>query len=93
MEPNIGLQKEYTAEIAARLRELLATEIALYLTARNAHWNIVDSNFSGLHAFFQDQYEIVDDYFDDVAERIRAYGYHVTASSQVVSSRSMMVDG
>ncbi len=61
--------------VADILNTLLADEFILYTQTRNAHWNITGPNFRELHAFFEEQYEMLDKMVDDVAERVRAIGH------------------
>ena len=71
---NIGLSDKSRAAITAILDVLLADEVLLYIKTRNFHWNVVSPSFSEMHKFFEEQYEALDEIFDDVAERIRALG-------------------
>ena len=56
------------------LNQLLSDEYVLYTKSRNYHWNVVGSDFSELHKFFEAQYEELDDIIDEVAERARSLG-------------------
>lgn len=47
------------------------TSVLLFLTL-NAHWNIVGADFFQLHKALNDQYEILFDTLDILAERMRA---------------------
>jgi starvation-inducible DNA-binding protein len=80
MTPNIGIADEHRRSVAAILNALLADEYVLYTKTRNYHWNVVGPRFNDLHAFFQKQYEALDDVVDDVAERIRALGVPTAAT-------------
>jgi starvation-inducible DNA-binding protein len=80
MTPNIGIADEHRRSVAAILNALLADEYVLYTKTRNYHWNVVGPRFNDLHAFFQKQYEALDDVIDDVAERIRALGAPTAAT-------------
>jgi starvation-inducible DNA-binding protein len=74
MKPNIGLTEKQRSGVVEILNTLLADEFVLYTKTRNYHWNVVGLHFSELHAFFQQQYEALNDIVDDVAERVRAVG-------------------
>jgi len=52
----------------------LADEYVLYTKTRNYHWNVVGRQFNDLHKFFESQYEALDGFVDEVAERIRQLG-------------------
>lgn len=71
---DIGLTPAQRQAVIKVLETLLADEVALYFAARGSHWNVVGVHFGPLHAFFEEQYDAVDQIMDDVAERIRALG-------------------
>jgi starvation-inducible DNA-binding protein len=56
------------------LEKVLGAEFALLTKTRGYHWNVEGPNFSQLHALFQSQYEQLDGFVDQVAERSRALG-------------------
>lgn len=70
----IGLNDRDRQGVTGILNALLADEYVLYTKTRNFHWNVTGANFHELHAFFQAQYEELDEIIDQVAERVRALG-------------------
>jgi len=74
MNANIGLKESSRAKVLALLDALLADEYLLYTKTRNFHWNVAGPQFNDLHKFFEAQYETLDGFVDDVAERSRALG-------------------
>jgi starvation-inducible DNA-binding protein len=74
MKPNIGLTEATRSGVIELLTPLLADEYLLYTKTRNYHWNVVGPQFNDLHKFFEAQYEELDGFVDDVAERIRQLG-------------------
>lgn len=74
MDPKIGLTDSRRRAVTDILDALLADEYVLYTKTRNYHWNVTGSHFGELHKFFEAQYEQLDDFVDDVAERARALG-------------------
>jgi len=74
MKPNIGITEQNLEGVIKILSTLLADEYVLYTKARNYHWNVVGMQFNDLHKFFQTLYEELNEYVDDVAERIRTLG-------------------
>jgi len=72
---DIGLSGESRRGVVTLLALLLADEFVLYTKTRNFHWNVTGPQFNDLHKFFETQYEEVDGFVDDVAERIRTLGY------------------
>ncbi len=74
MKPNIGITDTNRNGVVKLLAALLADEYVLYTKTRNYHWNVVGPQFNDLHKFFEAQYEELNDFVDDVAERIRQLG-------------------
>ncbi|WP_132221172.1 Dps family protein [Albibacterium bauzanense] len=80
MKSNIGITQENLAKVAHSLNVLLADETILYIKTRNAHWNVEDPNFHALHLFLEEQYGILAQIIDDIAERIRSLGHYAEAT-------------
>jgi starvation-inducible DNA-binding protein len=74
MNPNIGITEKDRAGVVKILNTLLADEYVLYTKTRNYHWNVVGPQFNDLHKFFGEQYEQLDEFVDEVAERARQLG-------------------
>lgn len=74
MKTNIGLNDEARLEIGQMLNLILADEHVLYATTRDYHWNVTGPEFRSLHLQFEEQYNQVAGWIDDVAERARAIG-------------------
>ena len=86
MKIDIGLSAEQRSSAGKILNAVLATEYALYIATRGAHWNVTGPSFFELHKFFQQQYEELDDIVDDVAERTRALGVSAVSSMHEYST-------
>ncbi len=71
---NIGLSGSDRDGVVGILNTLLSDEYLMYTKVRNYHWNVVSSDFSELHKFFEQGYEALNDIVDDVAERVRSMG-------------------
>ncbi|WP_025897031.1 Dps family protein [Sneathiella glossodoripedis] len=71
----IGVKEERRAEVAKSLSTFLASTYTLYMKTLYYHWNVTGSNFSSLHALFEDQYNDLHDAGDKIAERIRMLGH------------------
>jgi starvation-inducible DNA-binding protein len=80
MNPNIGIADKDRTGIVKILNTLLADEYVLYTKTRNYHWNVVGPQFNDLHKFFGAQYEQLDGFVDEVAERARQLGGHSVAT-------------
>jgi len=74
MKTNIGLNDEARLEVGQILNLLLADESVLYATTRDYHWNVTGPEFDSLHKRFEEQYEQLAQWIDDLAERARAIG-------------------
>ncbi len=80
MKVNIGLKEKDLAATADLLNTLLADEHILYIKTRNAHWNVVGPDFHAQHLFYESQYGILQEFIDDIAERIRSLGHYAVGS-------------
>lgn len=76
MDTKIGIKPKNTAAIAEALNQLLADEHVLYIKTRNAHWNVEGPDFLTIHRFFEEQYNQLEEFIDDIAERIRTIGHY-----------------
>ncbi len=74
MKTNIGLNDEARLEVGQILNLILADEFVLYATTRDYHWNVTGPEFRSLHQQFEEQYDQIAAWIDDVAERARAIG-------------------
>lgn len=59
------------AGMVEELRKLLADTYVVAIKTQFCHWNVVGSNFSELHKLFQEQYEALFDFADEIAENVR----------------------
>jgi starvation-inducible DNA-binding protein len=72
INPNNSYSFLFTVEESDNiLNNILCDEYILYTKTRNYHWNVVSPHFNDRHEFFQEQYEIIDEIIDEVAERAR----------------------
>ncbi len=70
----IGLSPKQREGVARILNVLLADEYLLYTKTRKYHWNVVGASFMEMHKLFESQYEALDGFVDDIAERARSIG-------------------
>lgn len=80
MKANIGLEPKQAESIAEVLSSLLADEFVLYAKTRKAHWNVQGPDFHTVHVYFETLYHELEEYIDDVAERIRQIGHYAPAT-------------
>lgn len=87
---NIGLSEIRRAAVAKELARILADEIMLYTKTRNAHWNVIGSDFIDKHNLFETQYTQLDEIIDSVAEKIRTLGHLVpTTLSETLANTNL----
>lgn len=73
-ELKIGLEANEREGVIHLLQADLADLHVLYIKTRNFHWNVAGPRFAPLHAFFEGQYDKLEEAIDEVAERIRSLG-------------------
>lgn len=74
MKPNIGISEKNLSAITDLLAIALADEVTLYTKTRKFHWNVSGESFMELHKLFEGQYKKLEEYIDEVAERINKLG-------------------
>lgn len=74
MKTNLGLDDATRLEVGQMLNLLLADETVLYATTRDYHWNVTGPEFFSLHQQFEEHYEQIAGWIDEIAERARAIG-------------------
>jgi starvation-inducible DNA-binding protein len=71
---DIGISSNNLKSITNLLNEDLADEYLLLAKTKKYHWNVVDPRFNDLHKFLDEQYNLLSESVDEIAERIRALG-------------------
>lgn len=71
---NIGLSPKSRQKAIDILGNIIADQYVLYTKTRNYHWNVTGEDFTQYHKLFEEQYSVIDEDIDDVAERIRSLG-------------------
>ncbi len=79
---NIGLSDKQRNGVIDILNAALADEFVLYAKTRNYHWNVTGPQFNDLHKFFDSQYEEIEGFIDETAERARSLGGTALGSLQ-----------
>ncbi len=85
---DIGIVEADRKAIAAGLNALLADTYTLYLKTHAFHWNVTGPMFQTLHLMFETQYNELWLATDLIAERIRALGVSVKATSEAFAKLS-----
>jgi starvation-inducible DNA-binding protein len=70
----IGITPKDRDGVTRILNVLLSDEYLLYTKTWKFHWNVTGLSFHDLHLFLEAQYEELDGFVDDVAERARSIG-------------------
>jgi starvation-inducible DNA-binding protein len=83
-------KKPQRAQIIKNLNAHLATELDLYMVAKQAHWNVKGPNFQGLHQLFDIVSDAAREYADLVAERAVALGGMAEGTHQDVAANSTL---
>lgn len=70
MKNSIGIDKDKSFVLTAKLNDLLANYQLFYQNLRGLHWNIKGKNFFELHLKFEELYNEAIIIVDQIAERI-----------------------
>ena len=90
MKPKLGIADDMRKGVVELLSTVLADEYILYTKTRNYHWNVEGPQFNDLHKFFEAQYEALDEFIDDVAERARSLGGRALGTLAEFSQRTRL---
>lgn len=88
----IGLSQDVREKVAIMLSQLLADQHVLYVKLRNYHWNVTGMAFKPLHDLFQEQYQELEVFIDDTAERIRSLGFFSIGTMEEFRKQSRLVE-
>ena len=80
MKNNIGITESSKQKVVVELSKILADEFILFIKTKNAHWNLEGIGFHGLHLFFEEQFNQLDEMIDSIAERIRSLDHYSPGS-------------
>lgn len=72
------------------LNQFLADTIDLYNDTKQAHWNVKGENFFMLHELFDRIADEVEDFVDDIAERITALGGYAFGTTRKCAEASRL---
>lgn len=71
---NLGLDDQQCRASIQTLNVALANANILLIKTKKAHWDVMGPEFYALHKLWQEHYETIHEYIDDVAERVRMLG-------------------
>jgi len=87
-------RNDLSAKVRGRMADLLNSRLAgaidLYLQTKQAHWNVKGPAFIALHELFDKLGEELEDYIDDIAERVVALGGVAEGTLGAVSGRTKL---
>ena len=86
--PSINLSFTASAALSDSLQRVLVDLIALGVTTKQAHWNIVGENFRDLHLNFDEVVDIAREGSDELAERMRAINAYPDARPSTVAAQT-----
>ncbi len=96
---DVSLEKPFARDIiddqqlkptASLLQQSLANLIDLALILKQAHWNVIGSNFRSIHLQLDEILVTVRDASDEVAERLATLGASADGRSAVVAEQSQL---
>src|SRR3954451_11298182 len=85
-----GLDYGRRAQLVASLNQNLASLSDLAAAYKQAHWNVVGTDFSQLHALFDQFADQAREYVDTVAERAVALGGTARGTIQAAAEQSAL---
>ncbi len=74
MKPKIGLSQKELNGVVEMLSVVLANDVLVYTKTRKFHWNVCGESFMELHKLFENQYKMLEESIDAIAERISKLG-------------------
>lgn len=79
---NIGLTDEQRRGVSELLNRDLADVNLLLIKTKKYHWDVTGPEFRSLHQIWEEQYEILNETIDAIAERVRALGNYPLGTAQ-----------
>lgn len=93
MKAHIGLPEKDIIKIADLLQVILADEHVLITKTRNYHWNIKGPRFIELHKFYEEQYDVIREMIDQIAERITQLGHRANGTMKDFLATTRLEEG
>ena len=89
-ENDISIERR--TQLNALLNQRLASAVDLQMQMKQAHWNVKGPNFIGLHELFDKVAEAVENYVDEIAERIVQLGGVAEGTVRMAAARSRLTE-
>ena len=93
MNPNIGLSGKNLKSVTTLLSAVLADAVLLYTKTRKFHWNVSGESFMELHKLFEKQYKVLEEWIDEIAERINKLGAKTPGTMQEFLQLASLKEG
>jgi starvation-inducible DNA-binding protein len=84
----LDMHEQKAGKSIEMLNQFLADTIDLYNDTKQAHWNVKGENFYMLHLLFDKIADEVEDFVDDIAERITAIGGYAYGTTRKCAEKS-----
>jgi starvation-inducible DNA-binding protein len=78
------------AKMVETLNQQLADSLDLYAQTKQAHWNVKGKDFYQLHLLFDAHAEHVEDWIDQIAERVTMIGGYATGTVRMSAAASRL---
>jgi starvation-inducible DNA-binding protein len=91
-ETENDISKECRIQLNAMMNQRLASAVDLQMQMKQAHWNVKGPSFIGLHELFDKVAEAVEDYVDQIAERIVQLGGVAEGTVRMAASRTRLTE-
>lgn len=89
-ETRISMDETTRAQVIELLNQRMADIFDLYSQTKQAHWNVKGRDFYQLHLLFDQLAEGIEDYVDDIAERITALGGFALGTVRMAAQTSSL---
>src|SRR6185295_17326796 len=86
------LPESARTKLVELLNARLADAIDLQTQCKQAHWNVKGPEFIALHKLFDEVNEAVEEYVDEIAERVVQLGGIAEGTVGIVAARTSLVD-
>jgi starvation-inducible DNA-binding protein len=86
------LSEKIRVQAIELLNARLADVIDLQTQTKQAHWNVKGPNFIALHELFDKINEEVEDYVDEIAERVVQLGGTAEGTARMAAKRSSLTE-
>ena len=91
-ETENDIAKDSRIQLNALMNQRLASAVDLQMQMKQAHWNVKGPSFIGLHELFDKVAEAVEDYVDQIAERIVQLGGVAEGTVRMAAARTRLTE-